>query len=189
MHIAILDGHPDPKPERLCHALAAAYAAGARQAGHEVRMIDLAAMDVPMLRSQQEWLHGALPAQFKEAQETLKWTDHLVIIYPLWLGDVPAYLKAFLEQVARPGFAFTPGSRSLTPLALKGKSAHVIVTMGMPGLVYRWFFFKHSLTSLKRNVLEFAGIRPVRETLIGNVEATDHAKWLERMRAFGRAAR
>jgi hypothetical protein len=32
--------------------------------------------------------------------------------------------------------------------------------MGMPAFVYRWFFFKHSLTSLKRNVLEFVGIRP-----------------------------
>jgi hypothetical protein len=61
--------------------------------------------------------------------------------------------------------------------------------MGMPAFVYRWFFFKHSLTSLKRNVLEFVGIWPVRETIIGTVETTDHKKWLDKVRALGRAAR
>ena len=121
------------------------------RSGHEVRTLTIAEIDVPFLRSQDEWMHGALPAQFENAQEALKWADHLVIVYPLWLGDVPAYLKACLEQIARPGFAFAPGPRSLTPLALKGKSAHLIVTMGMPAFVYRWFFFKHSLTSLKRS--------------------------------------
>ena len=48
----------------------------------------------------------------------------------------------------------------------------------MPRLIYRWFFFKHSVTSSKRNVLELIGIRPVCETIIGMVETTDHRKWL-----------
>jgi putative NADPH-quinone reductase len=75
------------------------------RSGHEVRTLTIAEIDVPFLRSQDEWMHGALPAQFENAQEALKWADHLVIVYPLWLGDVPAYLKACLEQIARPGFA------------------------------------------------------------------------------------
>jgi hypothetical protein len=61
--------------------------------------------------------------------------------------------------------------------------------MAMPAFVYRWFFFQHSVTSLRRNVLNFVGIRPVRETIISMVEATDHKKWLDRVRALGRAAR
>ena len=72
---------------------------------------------------------------------------------------------------------------------MKGKSARLIVTKGMPGLVYRWFFFKHSVTSLKRNVLELVGIRPVRETIIGMVETTDHRKWLKSVELLGRAGR
>lgn len=189
MRIIIIDGHPDPAKERFCHALAAAYAAGATQSGHDVRTVTIAELDVPFLRSRHEWMHGALPPQFTAAQEAMRWADHLVIVYPLWLGDMPAYLKAFLEQVARPGFAFTRAGDSLTPAELKGKSARIIVTMGMPALVYRWFFFKHSLTSLKRNILEFVGIRPVRETIIGMIEATDRARWLDKVRALGRAAR
>jgi putative NADPH-quinone reductase len=148
-----------------------------------------AKLDVPFLPSQDDWMHGALPPQLREAQDAIKWADHLVIIYPLWLGDVPAYLKAFLEQVARPDFAFAPGSSQPTAGPLKGKSARLIVTMGMPALVYRWFFFEHSMTSLKRNVLELVGIRPVRETIIGMMETTDHQKWLKRVESLGRAAR
>jgi putative NADPH-quinone reductase len=189
MHVAVIDGHPDRSRERFCHALAAAYADGARQGNHEVRILTIAETDVPFLRSQNEWLHGALPPQLKDAQDAIKWADHLVIVYPLWLGDVPAYLKAFLEQVARPGFAFKPGSGAPAAGPLKGKSARVIVTMGMPAFAYRWVFFKHSLTSLKRNVLGLVGISPVRETIIGAVETTDHKKWLERVRSLGRAAR
>jgi len=130
-----------------------------------------------------------VPPQLKKSQEAVKSADHLVIVYPLWLGDVPAYLKAFLEQIARPNFAFAPDSHFPKAGPLKGKSARLIVTMGMPALVYRWFFLKHSLTSLKRNVLEFVGIRPVRETIIGMVDTTDHKKWLEQVKSLGRAGR
>jgi putative NADPH-quinone reductase len=64
--------------------------------------------------------------------------------------------------------------------------------MGMPALVYRWWFGAHSLKSLERNVLRFVGIHPIRETLIGGVETIGDEKrraWLERMRALGRDAR
>ena len=101
MHILIVDGHPDRNEQRFCHALAAAYAEGARQSGHDVQVITIASMDIPFLRSQDERMHGTLPPQLREPQAAVKWDDHLVIIYPLWLGDVPAYLKAFLEQIDR----------------------------------------------------------------------------------------
>jgi len=189
MHIVIVDGHPDRTKQRFCHALAAAYAEGAKQSGHDVRLIAIADMDIPFLRSQDEWTNGAVPPQLKESQEALKWADHLVIVYPLWLGDIPAYLKAFLEQIARPSFAFASGSGFPKAGPLKGKSARLIVTMGMPALVYRWFFLKHSVTSLKRNVLELVGIRPVRETIIGMVETTNQKKWLDSVKSLGRAGR
>ena len=57
MRIAVIDGHPDPAPERLCHALADAYAKGAVAGGHEVRRVSVASMDLPLLRSEVEF-HG-----------------------------------------------------------------------------------------------------------------------------------
>src|SRR3546814_9849412 len=59
------------------------------------------------------------------------WADHLVILYPLWLGDVPALLKGFLEQILRPGFAIDEGSTGMSAKLLTGRSARIIVTMGM----------------------------------------------------------
>jgi putative NADPH-quinone reductase len=75
---------------------------------------------------------------------------------------------------------------------LTGKSARIVVTMGMPAFVYRWYFRAHSLKSLERNILSFCSIGPIRESLIGMVEANSDAKWmaeLQKMRELGRRAR
>ena len=71
---------------------------------------------------------------------------------------------------------------------LKNKSARIVVTMGMPALVYRWYFGAHSLKSLERNILGFCGIGPIRESLVGMVDgpARRRERWLTRMRALGR---
>ncbi len=101
--------------------------------------------------------------------------------------------KAFLEQVFRPGFAFKlaePGK--MWTKRLKGKTARIIVAMGMPALVYRWYFGAHSLKGLERNILSFSGIGPIKESLFGMVEGVGNAKrqkWLTRMRRLGSLAR
>jgi putative NADPH-quinone reductase len=67
----------------------------------------------------------------------------------------------------------------------------VVVTMGMPSLLYRWFYRAHSLKSLERNILAFVGFAPVRSNVIGMVEAPDGArreKWLATMRKLGARA-
>lgn len=191
-HIVIVQGHPDPAGGHLCHALADAYAQGARQGGHAVRRIDVAQLDFPLLRSQHDWKHGRVPAALVPAQQDLLWCSHLLMLFPLWMGDMPALLKGFIEQVARPGLAGMPTSDgSMPPKALKGRSARLVVTMGMPALVYRYYFRAHSLKSLERNILGMVGIAPVHETLIGLVERLDEVKisrWTARMRKLGRDA-
>lgn len=52
--IVIIQGHPDKSPERFCRALASAYERGAREAGHDVRRIDVATLDFELLRTQEE---------------------------------------------------------------------------------------------------------------------------------------
>lgn len=190
--ILIIQGHPDAKGGHLCHALAQAYAEGASAGGHELRRIDLAQLDFPLLRSATEWEQGALPPSLLPAQQGIEWAQHLVVFFPLWLGDMPALLKGFLEQVARPGFAFhDDGNGGFGKKGLSGRSARLVVTMGMPTLVYRYFFRAHSVKSLERNVLGFVGIAPVHETLIGGVDKLDAAavqKWLGKLRTLGRRA-
>jgi putative NADPH-quinone reductase len=190
--ILIIQGHPDPTEPHLCHAVAEHYRVGAEAAGHEVRTIDIARLDFPLLRSQKEWEHSPLPAGLEPAQRDIAWAEHLVLVFPLWMGDMPALLKGFLEQVARPGFAFhRNGDSALAHKGLTGRSARVIVTMGMPALIYRYYFRAHSVRSLERNILGFVGIAPVRETLIGqvdNLDETARERWFSRLQTLGRKA-
>jgi putative NADPH-quinone reductase len=194
-HIAIIQGHPDPAGGHLGHALATAYATGAASRGHEVRTIDVAKLDFPLLRSQRQHTQEPLPPALEEPQRIIRWADHLVLFFPLWLGDMPALLKGFLEQIAREGFAFAKPDPAhgdgMARKLLTGRSARVVVTMGMPAAIYRHYYRAHSVKSLERNILGFMGIGPIDETLIGQVEQLDDpakAKLFAQMRKLGREA-
>ncbi|MFN5129345.1 MAG: NAD(P)H-dependent oxidoreductase [Sphingomonadaceae bacterium] len=185
--IAILDGHPDPDPARYIHALADAYCKGAREAGHEVRHVMLGDINMPILHSREHWMHNDAPEDVKPGQEAILWADHIIFLYPLWLGDMPALLKAFLEQALRPGTALQYGDGAAPEKLLKGKSARLVVTMGMPAFFYRAYYGAHSVRSFKRNILELVGIEPVETSLIGNVEgsARHRERWLTKMHDYG----
>jgi len=190
--ITLVQGHPDPAGNRLLHALADAYAEGAAAGGHAVRRIEVARLDFPILRTKDEFERGATPEGLLEAQDAIRWADHLVFCYPLWLGDMPALLKGFLEQTLRPGFAFDYLDGGKIAMHLGGKSARIVLTMGMPALAYRFWFGAHSLKSFERNILKFVGIKPVRRSLYGMVESvgdTERKKWLEELRGLGEAGR
>jgi putative NADPH-quinone reductase len=190
--ILVVDGHPDARPGRYVHALASAYREGAQAAGHEVRTIQLAELQFPLLRTAQEFAETPSNAVVQDAQQALVWAEHVVIFFPLWLGSMPALLKAFLEQTLHPGFAFAAGTgRSLPRKLLAGRSARIVVTMGMPSLFYRLVYRAHSLKSLERNILGFCGFKPVRASVIGTVEGMKPAArsaWLEQMKQLGQRA-
>ena len=185
--VCIIQGHPSQGEMHFCHALAKAYVDGAIVAGHQVKTIAVAELDFPLLRSKSDWDNGEVLPAIAAAQQDIAWSQHLVMIHPLWIGMMPAVLKGFLEQVYRPGFAVGNGKDGQWAKLLKGRSARIIVTMGMPAFIYRWYFGAHSLKSLKQN-LALTGIKPCRHTLIGSVEAmgdTKRHKWLDSVRALG----
>lgn len=191
--ITIIQGHPDARGGHFGHALADAYAEGAREAGHEVRHIDVATLDFPLLGSKDDWEKGETPPALRDAQDAILWAQHLVLIYPLWLGTLPARFKGFLEQVLRPSLA-GGAERGIGAFGklLKGRSARIVVTMGMPALLYRWYFRAHSLKSLQRNILGFVGVAPIRSSVIGLIETRGkgvHERWLAKMRSLGQTAR
>src|SRR3546814_14460116 len=79
--ITIIDGHPDPNGTRYVHALADAYAAGGEAAGHEVRRIEIAEIDFPILRSAGEWRDYAAGAAINKAQTIHPWSNPRVTLY------------------------------------------------------------------------------------------------------------
>lgn len=187
MKILLVQGHPDGGGEHFCHALGSAYAEGARAAGHTLHQIDLGRTEVTFLRSRSDWLEGTPPDWARAAQEAILWADHIVLIFPLWLGGMPAVVKAWLEQVFREGFAMRVGPRGWERM-LRHKSARLVVTMGGPAFYYRLYFGAHGTRQIKRSILGFSGVGPVSETLIGSIDRlseADRAGWLGRLHAMG----
>ncbi len=186
--ICLIQGHPEDNPKTLCHALARSYLDGAKAGGHKVRKINIATLDIPLLTSSADFLTEP-PAQIKEAQALIAAADHVAFIYPLWLGSMPAKLKAFLEQIARHEFLIKQDPKGGWPTKnMKGKSARVIVTMGMPASAYQLAFGKSGVKSMEQGILSLSGFKPVRDTLIGGVGAADEkerAKWLATVRELG----
>ena len=191
IRIVVINGHPDLNPKRLCDAISKTYAHSAEATGHQVVRIDVAKLDFPLLRTQQDFERGSVVNDIQSAQTAIRNAQQIVIVYPLWLGTMPAILKGFFEQAFRPGFAFRYVDKGLPEKLLTGRSVRIIITMGMPAMAYRWFFFSHSLRSLERNILKFAGLGPIRSTLFGGVETVSNKKreqWLQQVAELGRNA-
>lgn len=190
MNILIVNGNPDRGAPRFSDALINAYATAARNAGHAVEILKVAELDFPVLRSKGSWESATPSPDILAAQAAVQRAEHLLFVYPLWLGDLPALLKAFLEQLLRPGFAFSPlDGKGFPQKKLAGKSARIVVTMGMPALAYRWFYGAHSLKSLKRNILAFCGFKPIRSTLVGNIENPDPRGRMDALRLLAQLGR
>lgn len=184
--ILIVNGHPDASKARLCAALAEAYERGAIAAGHKVRRLDIGLIDVPLMASRDEYESPDCPPQIALAQRDVAWADHVVIVFPLWLGTMPAKLKALLEQVLRKDFAFGP--KGFGEARLKGKSARVVVTMGMPAIIYRLVFTAHGVLGLEQGILKLVGFSPVSHNLLGDVETRDASRrdhWLRLLENMG----
>ena len=153
----------------------------------------VASLDLPLVRTARDFRTGIPSTSVRVGQDTLAWAQHWLILYPLWLGSMPALLKGFFEQIRRPGFAFAAArGRGLPRKLLAGRLARVVVTMGMPGIFDRWDYRQHSLKRLERNILAFLGVSPVRATVIGAVEAmrvASRQRWLRRRHHYGTHAR
>ncbi len=96
---------------------------------------------------------------------------------------MPAKLKAFWEQTLRPDFVSAKEQGGL-----RDTSVRIVITMGMPAFIYRWYFGAHGLKNLQRNILKFCGAKPVEATLIGGAEGLTPAKaekWLAKMGKLG----
>lgn len=181
--VVVVLGHAG---DSFCAALAQAYCETAGQAGHEVRLLALAALRFdPVLRGGYR-AEQDLEPDLLAAQETLRWADHLVFVYPIWWGGLPALLKGFLDRVLLPGFAFRyeKGKAFPTPL-LRGRTAHLVVTMDTPPWYFRWIHQAPGIRQMKRNTLAFCGVRPVGTLALGTVRNASPGRreaWLGHVR-------
>ncbi len=187
-NILVVLGHPDS--DSYCGQLADGYSEAAQEAGHHVKSFKLGELEFdPSLHhgySKRQVLEPAL----QELQDSISWATHLVFVYPIWWGGMPAVLKGLFDRVLLPGFAFKYRENSqLWDKLLAGRSAHVIMTMDTPPWYFRWVYRMPAHHQIKKTILEFCGIKPVTLTSLGPVRyasAEKREQWLKRVRAAAR---
>ena len=180
--ILVILGHP--RRDSFCAALADAYAQGAGEAGLQVERLDLAELTFDPHVRRASPRDQILEADLAQAQALISWADHLVFVYPTWWGTMPALLKGFLDRVLVPGFAFEVREEdpSMWTQRLKGRSAHLLVTMDTPAWVYRLIYRQPGHQAMRRATLGFCGIRPTFISSFSPVQSSSpelRIGWLE----------
>lgn len=186
--IIIINGHPNK--DSFNFGIAEAYRKGAGATGVEIREIVIANLNFnPNLQFGYQ-KRTELEPDLLKAWEDIQWADHLVWIHPVWWGGLPAITKGFIDRLFLPGFAFQYRENShLWDKLLKGKTAHIITTLDQPGWFYRFYFRRPSVNQLKRSVLQFCGISPVKVSYIGIIKGSTpemRKKWLEKVENWGK---
>jgi putative NADPH-quinone reductase len=188
--IAIVVGNP--MHGSYSEALGEAYLRGAESGGHAAKLFVLADMKFDAILREGYRREQVLEPDLVAARQALQASDHLVFVFPLWAGDMPAILKGFIERVLQGDLlAIQKSGGKASWKIFKGKSARVIMTMGMPGLIYRWYYGAHALKLLRRNILHLIGVKPVRSTIYGMIEAVGdetRKQWLREVEALGHQA-
>jgi len=182
--ILVILGHPSR--DSFCAALSDSYITSAQEHGHEVCLLELGELAFdPILRE------GYLQAQALEpdllhAQQLINWAEHLVLVFPVWWGGIPALFKGFLDRILLPGFAFKYRNNSPFPeQLLKGRSADLLVSMDTPPWYYRWVYRMPALQQMRRTTLGFCGIKTQKTLTFGPIissSAGQRDAWLQQAR-------
>ncbi len=175
MRTLIILGHPDKKS--LCFALADNYEKGALEKGGDVARINISDLSFnPNLKNGYRIIQNLEP-DLIEAQRLIKWANHIVIIFPVWWGSIPALLKGFFDRILLPGYAFKYRENSpYWDKLLSGKSGRLIVTSDAPVWWLYLTYFHPAVNMMKGAILEFCGITPVTVMSFGSIKNAGQKK-------------
>jgi putative NADPH-quinone reductase len=185
--ILIIKGHPDN--DSYNYAIAEAYKRGVNKTSSEIREINIRDLNFNPNLQYGYKKRPVLEPDLVKAQEAILWAEHLVWIYPVWWGSVPAIMKGFIDRVFHPGFAFKRREKSyLWDRYLKGKTARLICTLDQPAWYYALVYRKPSHNAMKKATLKFVGIKRVKITTVGPVRLSSEKfrkNWLRKIEKLG----
>ncbi|WP_282783704.1 NAD(P)H-dependent oxidoreductase [Nocardia sp. CC201C] len=153
MNTLIVHAHPEPRS--LNGALTDVAVSTLTEAGHDVRVSDLYAMNWKPLvdaadfgpaaseplrvvrDSGRAFEAGGLTPDVHAEQDKLRWADTVILQFPLWWYTMPAILKGWVDRVFTYGFGYGVGEHNDTKWGdrygegtLAGKRAMLSVTIG-----------------------------------------------------------
>ena len=179
--ILIIDAHPDPE------SLSSSIARASWEAlGKKGELLELRNLNFELSLKNGYRRPTELEDDLKKAQSLISEADHLVIATPVWWGSVPALLKGFFDRTLVPGFGvkYRKGS-PLWDKLLAGRSAQLYVTMDSPYWWFRFVYGNPAINMLKKTVLEFCGIKPVKVRVFDQVRSSTserRKRWLNSVR-------
>jgi len=186
--ILLINGHPDK--ESFNFAIAQAYVKGVASSNAEIKEIHIIDLDFNPNLEFGYRKRTELEPDLLKAQELIKWADHLVWVYPVWWGSVPAIMKGFIDRILLPGFAFKKRENSVWwDKYLSGKTARLISTMDQPAWYYKWVYGSPSTNAMKKLTMNFIGVKKVKTTSIGPIRLSKdkfRENWLEKIETLGR---
>jgi NAD(P)H dehydrogenase (quinone) len=186
--ILIIIGHPDEQSFNF--ALADAYEKGAIASGAEVKKIIVKDLNFDLNLQFGYRQRTELEPDLLDAQAKIQWAEHLVWIYPVWWGGVPALLKGFIDRTFLPGFSFQKRENSVWwDKLLTNKTARIISTLDQPAWYYWLINGRPTYFAMKKMTLEFCGIKPVKTTTIGPLRLSKESyrkDWLVKIEKLGR---
>ncbi|TAI52161.1 NAD(P)H-dependent oxidoreductase [Bacillus paralicheniformis] len=118
-----------------------------------------------------------------EYRRSVKNADHLIFIYPLWWGGMPAMMKGFIDRVFAAGEAYTYQGK-LPKGLLKARTATVYYTADAPSWYLRFWRRDADWVTVKDVMLKFCGVRRVKRLLFAGVKDSSEEKrtqWLDRV--------
>jgi len=192
-NILLILGHPSENS--FSNALLDAYRTGAESAGAHCKTIYISRLDFDVNLSDGYKNGEVMPLEkdLADAQDLIKWADHVVMAYPNWWGFMPAITKGFIDRIFLPGFAFKNHSGKIFPeKLLKGKSMRLLVTMDTPTW---WFYIIYRASQyqiLKDIVFGYVGFDPIRFSTFGFIRKStpeQRDKWLKKVQRLGKQFR
>ena len=189
--ILIINGHPDK--ESFNFGISDAYKKGAQESGAEVKEIIIRELNFNPNLEFGYRKRMTLEPDLIDAQEKITWSEHIVIVYPVWWGSFPAMMKGFFDRTFLAPFSYKKRENSLWwDKMLKGRSARVICTLDQPAWSYWLMFGQPSHNSIKKSILNFTGIDPVKITSIGPLKDSKKEwrnQWISKVEKMGKKLR
>ncbi|HXZ63730.1 MAG TPA: NAD(P)H-dependent oxidoreductase [Streptosporangiaceae bacterium] len=166
-----------PHRRSFSAAVVAAAIRGARAAGHEVDLIDLAAdgFQPAMTRADlAAWRQGrVVDPLVLDYQRRLLAAEHLALVFPVWWEAMPAATKGFLDRVLTKGVMYEElaGARG-NPFRSRMSNlggVSVLSIMTTPDRAYRWWYRDPLTKILFKGTFAKIGVRNLRWTNYASV--------------------
>jgi putative NADPH-quinone reductase len=176
--ILVVNGHPDPSPQRFCAALCDAYEEGAQRGGWAVKRLEAGALPFGDTAN----TSGSIATRaVRDARSLVDWADRLTVVFPLWLDKPPPHLSAVFRQIVCQ-------TDHTTLLSLTPPPSRMVITMEMPAFAHRALLRDDDSSAEFMEKVALAGVSTDEVVFIGSIgtaSADLRRNWLDVMRELG----